>query len=246
MRVIYLNKKENKEDEKNLIFHKKECCIKWFSLRDGYGFVSANTIPELKNLDIFLHYSKIDQNSRKLNIKPGDILICDISQGSKGPQVEKIYEYIPVNKSVSSLVKCHGIIKWFNLKDDFGFIKPIALIKQKLEESDEDYENDEGGNVSILDEEKMFSKEVLEEKKMDLLAIKEQNDDLEPEIQEDSDDSSDKHIEFGEKDIFIPGKKVMLMGIEKSQLVAGRKCICYFKIDDQNNKICEKLFFKEY
>ena len=249
MRVIYLNQKNEKNDEECLLFEKEECCVKWFSLRDGYGFVFSTTVPKLKNMDIFLHYSKINQEnpSRKHLVKPGDTMICDISQGSKGPQIEKIHEYFPIAKpSILGLIKCYGVVKWFNIRDDFGFIKPIKFVKESLDQSEgeeldlnpKDYIYEE--KKSEIDEEVETKVISLKTKDKDFFEINKnlcQEDDLQLNNQE-------KFL-FGDKDIFIPGKKILLMGIEKLHLVPGRKCICYFRIDEQYNRICEKILFEE-
>ena len=202
MIVIYLNnkKKAEKLSKESIMFDNEECSIKWFSVRDGYGFVSSIHNPRLENVDIFLHCSKInqdDQSSSMQNVKPGDILFCDISQGTKGPQVEQINKYISVDRppSVSAIVKCRGIVKWFNPKDDFGFVKLVEFL---------DYCSpvDNNSNNAI-------------------------NDTL-------------------GKDVFVPGKKLQMMGIKRSDLVQNRKCICFFRIDEQQNRVCENLIFEDY
>ena len=249
MRVIYLNQKNEKNDEECLVFEKEECCVKWFSLRDGYGFVFSSTVLKLKNMDIFLHYSKINQenSSRKHLVKPGDTMICNISQGSKGPQVEKIHEYFPLAKPpISGVIKCHGVIKWFNIRDDFGFIKPIKFIKESSDQNE--VEELDLNPKDYADKSKEFL--VDEEIEENLISLEKKNEEF-FEInknlsQEDfSKSNNQEKFVFGDKDIFIPGKKILLMGIEKLHLVPGRKCICYFRIDEQYNRICEKILFEE-
>ena len=98
---------------KSALNMRSKCLVKWFKQKDGYGFVNHESVPS----DIFLHESKIDHQFLH-NIKPGGVIVCEIVDSLRGPQVHKIFEY-----GVSSnIVECNGIVKWFNLKKSFGFV----------------------------------------------------------------------------------------------------------------------------
>jgi cold shock protein len=58
--------------------------VKWFNEKKGYGFI---TMEDGK--DAFVHYSNIEGGGFK-TLREGDEVECDITQGTKGPQAEKV------------------------------------------------------------------------------------------------------------------------------------------------------------
>jgi cold shock CspA family protein len=96
-----------------VLVSESRCTIKWYKKEDGYGFVNHSSIDH----DIFLHESKIDREFLP-NIKAGQIIICTIVRGLRGPQVNKIFEYDVPHANII----CYGALKWFNLKQSFGFV----------------------------------------------------------------------------------------------------------------------------
>lgn len=54
--------------------------VKWFNSQKGWGFLS----PEDGNLDVFVHYSKIDMEGYR-NLKDNEEVMFEIEEGEKGP-----------------------------------------------------------------------------------------------------------------------------------------------------------------
>lgn len=54
--------------------------VKWFNSQKGWGFLS----PEDGDLDVFVHYSKIDMQGYR-NLKDNEEVIFEIEEGEKGP-----------------------------------------------------------------------------------------------------------------------------------------------------------------
>ena len=239
MSIIYLSEEDELQNEEIEGFFKdQECHVKWFSIRDGYGFVCSNDNKELENVDIFLHYSKIDQEKRcgQAYLRPGDVILCDISKGSKGPQVEKINEYLTLHKTNPCyLVKCEGSVKWFNAKDDFGFIRLTKIIDYRgviMEETQVDLENKKYENSFPRDKVSDSRKYRFKEEESS-----QNHEGTELDIVDE--------VISQTKDIFIPGKKIPMMGISKTDLVQGRECICSFLIDEHGNRICQSISFED-
>jgi cold shock CspA family protein len=98
------------------VYKKIKCFVKWFKQEDGYGFLKSKSL----NKEIFIHSSVLDPTSVN-NMMPGDLLVCTVIQGMRGPQVDKVHSYTPQQLDQEELIT--GSIKWFNIKSDFGFIK---------------------------------------------------------------------------------------------------------------------------
>ena len=99
-----------------------KCQLKWFKFPDGYGFVQIVENPGLTWIseedDVFIHSSKCEIN-QIAKLKPGDFLYCKIIKGVRGPQVEEVYGYTPVQEQ-NTMIK--GVVKWFNQQKNFGFL----------------------------------------------------------------------------------------------------------------------------
>lgn len=104
--------------------HKKiECFVKWFRQEDGFGFLKSRAL----NKEIFIHNSVLDPTT-VTSMAPGDMLVCDVIQGMRGPQVDMVYSYTPQSQTTQAQEQdeyFEGNIKWFNVKSDFGFVKGI-------------------------------------------------------------------------------------------------------------------------
>ena len=58
--------------------------VNWFNRRKGYGFISIVTPDhELKDQDIFCHYSNINTENYKI-LYPGEYVSFDISKNNEG------------------------------------------------------------------------------------------------------------------------------------------------------------------
>ncbi|MBU3197183.1 cold-shock protein [Clostridium algidicarnis] len=55
--------------------------VKWFDAEKGYGFISGND-----GKDLFLHHSKVKDQSNSKNIHEGQEVAFDVAEGEKGPQ----------------------------------------------------------------------------------------------------------------------------------------------------------------
>lgn len=59
--------------------------VKWFNATKGFGFVSPND----GSSDAFLHISVL-QRAGLDSVGEGAVIVCDLEQGPKGPQVCQI------------------------------------------------------------------------------------------------------------------------------------------------------------
>jgi CspA family cold shock protein len=102
--------------------------VKWYNPNKGFGFVE----PDSGGVDAFLHASVVtDAGHRSLD--EGDVLICDIADGPRGPQVVAIHR---VEKSAQPPAGrpglggggagevVEGVVKFFDAAKGFGFILP--------------------------------------------------------------------------------------------------------------------------
>ncbi len=93
--------------------------VKWFNQFKGYGFVSAEGLPE----DIFLHFSVMAQAGIK-RLNNDDVILCNVAKSGKGFQVTKIIKVVESNKyDVDDGVpqEAYVTMKWFNPSKGFGF-----------------------------------------------------------------------------------------------------------------------------
>ena len=72
-----------------------EGSVKWFDVKKGYGFLVAPEVEELKDKDIFAHYSKIQMEGFK-KIEPGEQVSFDLVWSPEGqPQADNIVRQDP-------------------------------------------------------------------------------------------------------------------------------------------------------
>src|SRR3546814_8781933 len=60
--------------------------VKWYNPAKGFGFVQ----PSDGSPDAFLHASVVEQSGHRA-ILEGSTIVCDLSEGQKGPQVTEIH-----------------------------------------------------------------------------------------------------------------------------------------------------------
>jgi cold shock protein len=59
--------------------------VKWFNGEKGYGFIAVDD----GSADVFVHFSAITGSGYR-NLKEGQKVEFDITQGKKGPQAENV------------------------------------------------------------------------------------------------------------------------------------------------------------
>src|SRR5690349_5736173 len=60
--------------------------VKWYNPSKGFGFAT----PDNGSADAFLHVSVVEQAGLQ-GLDEGAILVCDLADGPKGPQVSTIH-----------------------------------------------------------------------------------------------------------------------------------------------------------
>jgi len=118
--------------------------VKFFDEGKGFGFVS----PEDGSPDAFVHISVL-QDTSYTELAEGMRIVCDLSEGDRGPQVSAIYE--PEDGEVAAPVghdvEIDGVVTTFVEEHKYGFITPDGGGKQvffhtnMLERSEVDMEN---------------------------------------------------------------------------------------------------------
>jgi CspA family cold shock protein len=122
--------------------------VKWYNSTKGFGFVT----PDDGSADAFLHVSVVEQAGSQ-SLDEGAIVVCDLADGPKGPQVSTIhsmeagstssqrgnrpatgsryprqsvsdYDDYGYGAKPSSGGTVEGTVKWFNPDKGFGFIVP--------------------------------------------------------------------------------------------------------------------------
>ena len=101
--------------------------VKWFNPTKGFGFVKRDD----ETPDIFLHISVL-QRSGHQTLPNGTVIVCDISEGRRGPQVAAIVdvESMPdAPMDMPSMAEGPGEVvearvKFFNAEKGFGFAIP--------------------------------------------------------------------------------------------------------------------------
>ena len=122
--------------------------VKWYNSSKGFGFVT----PDDGSADVFLHVSVVEQAGLQ-RLDEGAILVCDLADGPKGPQVTTIhsmeagsaagrrstrpatgsryprqsisdYDDYGYGAKPSRGGTVEGTVKWFNPDKGFSFIAP--------------------------------------------------------------------------------------------------------------------------
>lgn len=93
--------------------------VKWYNTAKGFGFVQ----PGDGTPDAFLHASVVERSGHD-NLPEGASLVCDITQGPRGPQVAAIHSVeIPEGGAVEGAVVL-GTVKFYDPVRGFGFVIP--------------------------------------------------------------------------------------------------------------------------
>ena len=101
--------------------------LKWFNGTKGFGFV----VPEDNGFDAFIHITTL-QKAGIHSVGEGAELLCTLTDGPKGKQVEDIVEVINQG-SLSTIPEFNedegtftmgGLVKWYKPEKGFGFIIP--------------------------------------------------------------------------------------------------------------------------
>lgn len=119
--------------------------VKWYNPAKGFGFVQ----PSDGSPDAFLHASVVEQSGHRA-ILEGSTIVCDLSEGQKGPQVVEIHSVDASTANPSSGfggsggysggyggfdgpprgprgpvgASVEGTVKFYNAAKGFGFITP--------------------------------------------------------------------------------------------------------------------------
>lgn len=99
--------------------------VKWFNPAKGFGFVA----PEDGSADAFLHVSVV-QRAGLRTLRQGATIICDLTEGPRGPQVAQIdrvddstvADDMPPADGEESVLE--GEIKFFAVDKGYGFGMP--------------------------------------------------------------------------------------------------------------------------
>jgi len=130
-----------------LIARGVEATVKWFNRSKGFGFVQMADGSQ----DAFLHISVVDRTGQ--DVSDGAKLVCDLSEGPRGPQVAEIHRIEPGQPMERSggfggprggfsrersgpggggggggasgpAMTIEGKVKFFNNEKGFGFVTP--------------------------------------------------------------------------------------------------------------------------
>jgi CspA family cold shock protein len=101
--------------------------LKWFNGSKGFGFL----VPEDGSYDAFVHITTLQDAGLNM-VGEGAIFDCELSDGPKGKQVERILKVIqegkvnlmPQPENEDGTITMGGIVKWYKPEKGFGFIIP--------------------------------------------------------------------------------------------------------------------------
>ena len=113
--------------------HDVPVVVKWYNATKGFGFVQFDD----GSPDAFLHISVVQQSGHD-DLPEGTKLVCDISDGRKGPQVASIVRVEELGRPQSRSADpggarrgppapgetIEGTVKFFNVDKGFGFVTP--------------------------------------------------------------------------------------------------------------------------
>lgn len=64
--------------------------VKWFDAKKGYGFIVSPEVEEIKDKDIFVHYTKIQMEGFK-KLEAGETISYDLVWSPEGkPQADNV------------------------------------------------------------------------------------------------------------------------------------------------------------
>jgi len=67
--------------------------VKWFDAKKGYGFIVSPEVEEVKDKDIFVHYTKIQMEGFK-KLEASEDVTYDLVWGTDGkPQAENVVRH---------------------------------------------------------------------------------------------------------------------------------------------------------
>lgn len=73
--------------------------VKWFDAKKGYGFIVSPEVEEVKDKDIFVHYTKVQMEGFK-KLEAGESISYDLVWGSEGkPQADNVIRHGTPEKS---------------------------------------------------------------------------------------------------------------------------------------------------
>jgi CspA family cold shock protein len=111
--------------------------VKWFNVEKGFGFVT----PFDGRPEAFLHASVLSRGGVP-QLAEGAELMCEISNGPKGPQVLRVAEVVTLPAaSPEAEPDLPGTVKWFQADKGFGFVtvedggRDVFLHKSALKRS---------------------------------------------------------------------------------------------------------------
>jgi len=93
--------------------------VKWFNATKGFGFVA----PQDGSSDAFLHISVL-QRSGLESIAQGAVIVCDLEDGPKGPQVAQVMSVDDSAAEPDGNDVIEGVVKFFSADKGFGFVTP--------------------------------------------------------------------------------------------------------------------------
>jgi len=99
-----------------------ECKVKWFNTAKGFGFVE----PLDGTGDAFVHISVL-QSKGLQGLPEGAPIICDLTAGARGQQVQRIHDLGPapvLDQREGDTELIEGTVKFFNSEKGFGFVTP--------------------------------------------------------------------------------------------------------------------------
>lgn len=120
----------NHREPEPITRHDVVVVVKWYNSTKGFGFVQFGD----GSPDAFLHVSVVQQSGMD-DLPEGTRLVCDISDGPKGPQVASVVRVEALGNGRADSRRAsgghaspgealEGTVKFFNPDKGFGFVTP--------------------------------------------------------------------------------------------------------------------------